>query len=74
MPPFCSVTLVGNPCANAVPQRKPNDKSDCDFEHWDAVLAPHTYVGRKRLPVTAHAHYRVAPSMKLPTWLCCVSS
>jgi hypothetical protein len=20
------------------------------------------------------AHYRVAPSMKLPTWLCCVSS
>jgi hypothetical protein len=24
-PPFCLVTLVGNPCANAVSQRKPND-------------------------------------------------
>jgi hypothetical protein len=63
-PPFRLATLAGNPFANAVPQRNPNDKSDCDFQHRDTGVEPLSLTIRDRQS-NQYGGYR------LLGWTCC---
>jgi hypothetical protein len=63
-PPFRLATPAGDPFANAVPQRNPNDKSDCDFQHRDTGVEPLSLTIRDRQS-NQNGGYR------LLGWTCC---